>query len=93
MTEENFSSEAKEPTLSRIRLRVAAEADPAALPRIVSLLHTLSLLPRRLIAEQGSGELLHVQIDFVGVSEERISLVTGKVAQGVHVLNAFWHYL
>lgn len=93
MIEENLSSEASEPTYSRIRLRVAAEADPGALPRILALLHNLSLLPRRIIAECGSGDVIHVQIDFVGVSEDRITRITGLVAQGVHVLNAFWHYL
>jgi hypothetical protein len=93
MTAENCSQEATEPTLSRVRLRVVAEADPAALPRILALLQTLDLLPRRIVAETGSGALLHVQIDFAGVSEELISRLTLRVAHGIPVLNAFWHHI
>lgn len=93
MIEEKLSQEPAEPPFSRIRLRVAAEADPGVLPRILSLLQNLSLLPRRVTAECSSGELIHVQIDFGGVSEERITRITGQVAQGIHVLNAFWHYI
>lgn len=87
------SSPVSEPTLSRIRLRVCAEADPATLPRILGLFQSLDLVPRRVVAESSSDELLHVQIDFAGVSEALISRLTGKIAQGIHVLNAFWHYL
>jgi hypothetical protein len=93
MTVEPRPQEATEPTFSRIRLRVAVEADPAALPRILGLLQNVSLIPRRVVAESGSDAVLHVQIDFAGVSEEIISRVTGKVSQGIHVVNAFWHYL
>jgi hypothetical protein len=93
MTEETRSQKATEPTFSRVRLRIATEADPTALPRILGLLQNLNLLPRRIVAESGSGEVVHVQIDFGGVTEERISLLTAKVSQGIHVLNAFWHHI
>jgi hypothetical protein len=93
MTTEHRSKPASDPPLSRIRLRVAAEADPSVLPRILAHLQNLNLSPRRLLAESGSGQLLHVQVDFAGESEELISRLCGKLSQGIHVLNVFWHHL
>lgn len=72
-------------------LRVAAEADPGALARVLERFQNLNLTPRRVVAEWGTNDVLHVQVDIAGVSEERVSLIAAKLAQVPSILNAYWH--
>lgn len=72
-------------------LRVAAEADPGALSRVLERFQNLNLTPRRVVAEWGTNDVLHVQVDIAGVSEERVSLIAAKLAQVPSILNAYWH--
>ena len=74
-------------------LRVTAEADPGALPRLLANFQHLNVLPRRVVAEFGSDEVLHVRIDVVGVPEPRLSVLTAKMGQIPTVLSAYWHRL
>ena len=76
-----------------LRLRVAAEADPGALPRLLASFQNLNVIPRRVVAEFGTGELLHVQIDLFGLPAKRLDLIASKLAQIPSVLNAYWHHL
>ena len=72
-------------------LRVAAEADPGALARVLERFQNLNVLPRRVIAEWGIAGTLHVQMDVAGLSEEMLTLITAKLAQVPCILNAYWH--
>ena len=74
-------------------LRVTAEADPGALPRLLANFQHLNVLPRRVIAELASDQLLHVRIDVAGVPEARLSVLAAKMGQIPTVLSAYWHRL
>ena len=73
-----------------LRLRVLAEADPAALQRVLERFLHLNVLPRRVVAEYGTGNTLHIQLDIAGVSEQCLSLIAAKIEQAPCVLRAFW---
>jgi hypothetical protein len=78
-------------SLQVLCLRVTAEADPGALPRVLANFQHLNVLPRRVIAEMGSEKLLHVRIDVAGVTEARLSVMAAKLEQIPTVLSAYWH--
>jgi len=72
-------------------LRVAAEADPGALARVLEPFQNLNVTPRRVVAEWGINDILHVQVDIAGLSEERIGLIAAKLSQVPSIQNAYWH--
>ncbi|MEA3133825.1 MAG: hypothetical protein QOG17_1671, partial [Gammaproteobacteria bacterium] len=47
--------------------------------------------PRRVIAESSSADKLYIEVDIVGLSECRLSLIALKVGQDPCVFNAYWH--
>jgi hypothetical protein len=73
------------------RLRVVAEADPSALARVLERLQNLNVLPRRIIAEFGSNDLLHVQVDVFGLPEAQLGMIAAKIGQFPSIVNAYWH--
>lgn len=87
MTAEAVSQE----SVALLRLRVVAEADPGALPRVLAHFQNLNVLPRRVNAEFATTGLLHVELDVTGISESRLSVITAKIGQVPCVLNAYWH--
>jgi (p)ppGpp synthase/HD superfamily hydrolase len=80
-------------THSLLRLRVTAEADAGAVARVLERFQNLNILPRRVIAEFGTGDILHVQVDITGLDEDRLTAIAAKIAQVPCVLNAFWHHV
>lgn len=72
-------------------LRVTAEADPGALARVLERFQNLNLTPRRVIAEWGINDTLHVQVDIAGLPEDRVSLIAAKIGQIPSIINAYWH--
>lgn len=74
-----------------LHLRVAAEADPGAISRVLERFTNLNVVPRRVLAEWATTGTLHVQVEVGGVSEDMFSLITGKIAQVPSVLHAYWH--
>jgi hypothetical protein len=72
-------------------LRVVAELDAHALPRVLTHFQSLNLIPRRVIAERGSPESIYIRVDVAGLSEERLRIITAKIAQLPGVANAYWH--
>ncbi|MGH8137546.1 MAG: hypothetical protein ACREVV_05035 [Steroidobacteraceae bacterium] len=76
-----------------LRLRVTAEADPAALARVLERFQNLNILPRRVVAEYGTRDLLHVQVDILGLPEDRLSLIAAKLSQSTSILDVHWHYV
>ena len=73
------------------RLRVLADADPSTIARVLERFHNLNVLPRRIIAEFGTDQTLHVQVDVCGLPEEQLKMIAAKIGQNVCVVNAHWH--
>jgi hypothetical protein len=76
-----------------LRLRVTAEADPAALARVIERFQNLNVLPNRFIAESGSTGVLHIQVDVCGISEERLTLIAARLSQCACILTVHWHFV
>ena len=76
---------------SLLRLRVTAEADLGALSRVLERFQNLNIVPRRVVAEMGSGDVLYIQVDICGMAEERLSLITAKLNQALSIRDAHWH--
>jgi hypothetical protein len=79
------------PTAALMRLRVTAEADLGALSRVLERFQNLNVIPRRVVAEMGSGDILHIQVDVVGMAEERLSLIASKLNQALCIRDAYWY--
>jgi hypothetical protein len=78
---------------SRRRLRVLADADPGAIARVVERFQNLKIIPRRLIAESSSNDLLHIEVDVCGIPDEQPAFIEAKIRQSTCILNAYWHPL
>lgn len=74
-----------------LRLRVTAEADLGALSRVLERFQNLNVVPRRVVAEMGTGDVLYIQVDIVGMAEERLTLITAKLNQALSIRDAHWH--
>jgi hypothetical protein len=78
--------------LSVLRLKVVAEADSGALMRVLERFQNLGVLPRRVLAEFTTSELLSIQVDISGLEENRMTLIAAKLGQIPCVTQAYWHY-
>jgi hypothetical protein len=78
-------------TVSLFRLRVVANADPGAIARVIERFQNLNLLPRRVIAEFGINETIHIEVDVCGMPEEQMRVVAGKIGQAISIVSAHWH--
>jgi hypothetical protein len=78
---------------SRRRLQVVADADPGAIARVVERFQNLNIIPRRVIAELSSNDILHIEVDVCGLPDEQLRLIVGKIRQAPSILNAYWHRL
>jgi len=79
-------------SFSLLRLRVVAEADAGALMRVLERFQNLGVLPRRVIAEFTTTELISIQLDVAGLEESRLSLIAAKLGEIPCVTQAYWHY-
>jgi hypothetical protein len=80
-------------TVSLFRLRVIADADPGAVARVMERFQNINVLPRRVIAEFGINETIHIQVDVCGIAEEQLKTVAVKIAQATSIVSAYWHRL
>jgi hypothetical protein len=78
---------------SRRRLRVVADADPGAISRVVERFQNLNVVPRRVTAEFSSNNVVYIQVDVCGLTDEQLALIAGKIRQAPCVVNAYWHGL
>lgn len=74
-----------------LHLRVAAEADPSVVARVLERFQNLNIIPRRVVADWGTNDQLHVQVDIAGLSEERLTVIAAKIGQVPSILSAYWH--
>jgi hypothetical protein len=81
------------PFYSRRRLQVVADADPGAIGRVVERFQNLNVVPRRVIAEFSSNDILHIAVDVCGISDQQLTLIAGKICQSPCIVNAYWHSL
>lgn len=80
-------------SLSLLRLRVVADCDPGAVCAVLQRFQNLNVVPRRIGAEFGTNDRLHIEIDVCGVAEEQLELIAGKISQSPCVHHAHWHRL
>jgi hypothetical protein len=76
-----------------LRLRVVADADPSAIALVADRFRNLDILPRRLLAEFGTDDRLHIEIDVCGMPEEQLSLIAIKIEQSPSIHRTHWHPL
>jgi hypothetical protein len=78
-------------SLSLARLRVVADADPGALTRVLNSFQNLNVVPRRVSAEFGANDILHIQVDVFGMPDDQLALIAAKIRQAPCVVRAYWH--
>jgi hypothetical protein len=78
------------PDWSLYRLRVAADADPGVLARVLERFQNLNIVPRKVVAELATTGMLYVQIDVAGLSEATITLIASKLNQVPCIRDAHW---
>ncbi len=88
-----MTNEAEDAPVAALSLRVTAELEPSALPRVLACFQNLNLIPQRVIAELGTRAEVHIRVDVFGMPEERLSLIAAKIGQMPGVANAYWHRL
>src|SRR5580704_12202074 len=62
--------------ISLLRLRVVADSDPAAIGAVIQRFQNLNIVPRRMSAEFGIDDRLHIEVDVCGVSTEQLSAIS-----------------
>jgi hypothetical protein len=78
---------------SLLRLKVVADADPGAIARVLERFQNLNVVPRRVLAEFGIGDVVHIEVDVFGLPKAQMELVAAKVREAVSVTRAYWHPL
>jgi hypothetical protein len=81
------------PTCTLMQVRIRAEAETGVLARILGQFQNCGTLPRRVVAEFASNELVHIQIDIAGLSKERMALIVAKLNELTSIFEARWHFL
>lgn len=76
---------------SLLRLRVVADADPGALARVLERFQNLNVVPRRVSAEFGISDVVHIEVDVFGLPRAQMALVAAKIRESPSVVNAHWH--
>jgi hypothetical protein len=80
-------------TISLLRLRVVADADPGAIARVIERFQNLNCIPRRVIAEFGTDDRIHIEVDVCGMPEAQLAIVAKKIGQATSIILAHWHRL
>jgi hypothetical protein len=78
---------------SRRRLQVVADSDPGAITRVVERFQNMNIIPRRILAEFSSNDLLHIEVDVFGIADEHLALIAAKIRQATSIVSASWHRL
>lgn len=60
---------------------MVADADPGALPRVLERFETLNLVPRRVIAERCSEDVLHIEVEVANCLPRVVEQIAAKLAQ------------
>lgn len=73
------------------RLRVVADSDTSAVCIVIQRFQNLNIVPRRLAAEFGNDDRVHIEVDVCGMPEEQLAVIAGKISQSPCVHRAYWH--
>ena len=65
-------------SVSLLRLRVVADADPGALARVIEGFQQLNCVPRRVIAELNADNMIHIEVDVHGIRESQLELIAKR---------------
>lgn len=76
---------------SLLRLKVVADADPGAIARVLERFQNLNVIPRRVAAEFGVDNVVHIEVDVFGLPATQMDLVAAKVRESVSVMHVHWH--
>ena len=74
-----------------LRLQVVADADPQALARVIERFQNLNVVPRRVTAEFGINDVLHITVDVFGLPEDQLALIASKLRQVPSIVQAHWY--
>lgn len=77
-------------SFSLLRLRVIADCDPNSVCIVIQRFQNLNIVPRRISAEFGIDDRLHIEVDVCGVTTQQLSLIAGKISQSPSVHHAHW---
>jgi len=78
---------------SLLRLKVVADADPGAIARVLERFQNLNVVPRRVVAEFGIGDVVYIEVDVFGLPATQMELIAAKGRESVSVTRAYWHPL
>jgi hypothetical protein len=81
------------PVLSVLRLRVVADSDVGAVARVLERIQNLNVLPRRVSAEFGTDQLVHIEVDVFGVDDDMLSAIARKLTEATCTVRAQWYPL
>jgi hypothetical protein len=74
-------------------LRVSTDGDPGVLTRLLGYFQNLNVTPRRILAEFGSDQRLHLRVEVAGLAEDRLTRIAGRIGASPAVFCAYWHHL
>jgi hypothetical protein len=80
-------------SFSLIRLRVVADSDPAAIGTVIHRFQNLNIVPRRINAEFGIDERLHIEVDVCGVTVEQPAIIASKISESPSIHHTQWYPL
>ena len=80
-------------SVTLLLLRVLADSDPGVIALVADRFRNLNVLPRRLLAEFGTDDRLHIEVDVCGIAEEQLSLIANKIALSPSIHRTHWHPL
>jgi hypothetical protein len=58
---------------------------------VLERFQNLNVLPRRIIAEFGINDTIHIQVDVCGLPEEQLTIIAAKIGQATCIASAYWH--
>jgi hypothetical protein len=60
---------------------------------VIQRFQNLNVVPRRICAEFGSDDRVHIEVDVCGMTAEQLSLIASKISQSPSIHRAHWHRL
>ena len=76
-----------------LRLRVVADADPAAVARVLERFQNLNVVPRKILAELSLTGVFYVEVDISGITPDCMAVIAAKIGEAPCIHSARWHPL
>jgi hypothetical protein len=78
--------------LGQYRLHFEADTDPSGLACLLVQLQNRNLVPRKILAEWGASDRMHVEIDIADITEAIDRLMVAKMREMTCVIDAHWSH-